>query len=70
MSPEAYHQSLSNAGLTPASKATAAALGVSVRMAQRYASGATRVPIKVQLKLASLGGDGDLMREIIKSAVG
>lgn len=69
MSPLEYREALANAGLTVASKATAAELGVTVRTAQRYASGATSIPLPIQLKLASLGRDGDLMREIIKSAV-
>lgn len=70
MTPDQYRAALSQAGLSVASKATAAELGVTVRTAQRYASGATSIPVAIQLKLASLGRNGDLMREIIKSAVG
>lgn len=70
MTPDQYKQALTHAGLTVASKATASELGVSVRTAQRYASGASPVPVEVQLKLANIGRDADLMKRVIRSATG
>lgn len=70
MTPQEYRQSLSLVGLTPASKATAAALGVSVRTSQRYASGATPVPPMVQIKLSNLSGDWKRTLDLIIAATG
>lgn len=55
MTPTQYNQALARLGLTPASKATATALGVSVRTSQRYASGETPIPLKIQIRFLELG---------------
>jgi hypothetical protein len=47
-----YHKALKRLNLTPASQATARALGLSVRQCQRIAAGDAEVPVTVALLLA------------------
>jgi len=47
MLPDDYLTALKKLGLTPASKITAAALGMSVRQIQKYATGEAAVPAAV-----------------------
>jgi hypothetical protein len=49
-----YLKALRALGLTPASKATATALGLSLRQAQRIAAGESKVPGPVAQLLACL----------------
>lgn len=51
MTAKQYHAALKRLGLTPSSKATAAALGLTVRQCQRYAAGDQAVPQTVKLLL-------------------
>jgi hypothetical protein len=52
MTTEQYLHALKRLGLTPASKRTAEALGLSLRQAQRIAAGECAVPGPVALLLA------------------
>lgn len=54
MTPTEYLAALARLGLSPASQATARALGVTVRQAQRYASGVTPVPKMVEIVLGHM----------------
>jgi hypothetical protein len=54
MTPAAYRAALARLGLTPASKATAEALGVTVRSSQRYASGERAIPKPIENLLAEM----------------
>jgi hypothetical protein len=57
MTPAAYRTALARLGLTPASKATAEALGITVRSSQRYAAGERPVPRPVQRLLERMLAD-------------
>jgi len=65
MSPSDYRAALARLGLTPASRATARALGVTVRTSQRYAAGDRSVPPFVEARLALLEGRDDDAQVII-----
>lgn len=61
MNPSQYRVLLARLGLKPASKTTAAALRITVRTSQRYASGESPIPLEVQLRLLELNSPtGDL----------
>lgn len=54
MTPNQYRAALARLGLTTAGQATAEALGVTLRTAQRYAAGETPIPRTVELLLDAL----------------
>ena len=54
VTPNQYRKTLARLDLAPASKATAEALGVTLRTAQRYVSGETPIPRTVELLLDAL----------------
>jgi DNA-binding transcriptional regulator YiaG len=65
MTPEHFRKALRKLGLTPSSKRTAVALGVSVRQCQRWASGENNIPatvVKLLAALIELAGKGKAQR--------
>lgn len=65
MTPAGYRTALARLSLTPASRAAAEALGITVRTSQRYAAGDRPVPPLVEARLALLAGRDDEARAII-----
>ena len=54
MTPQQFRAALRKLGLTPSSKRSAQALGVSVRQVQRFASGENQIPPTVVRLLSAL----------------
>jgi DNA-binding transcriptional regulator YiaG len=54
MTPDQFRKALRKLGLTPSSKRSAQALGVTVRQCQRWASGENKVPPAIVKLLAAL----------------